>query len=215
MITQVICQHCGHNFEADVVDKTTECPACGQQTNISPPAPEQSPPADPQPQTPAARPHNYRFVILGSFILAGIVTAALIQLHFSRIFQQTKNAQELFSNKSDKFASKNLPNLVTWQYAAFQWQDDRFPRSAYDRERHDGQILVTIIKIPDDKSFQTLYADKGAQAVNIDHLLDIIGHYGWELVCFDGKNYIVKRPRDWQSGTFYLTDEWQDLPKTR
>jgi hypothetical protein len=36
MITNIICQHCGQTFEAEIVDKTEFCPHCGKETAVVP-----------------------------------------------------------------------------------------------------------------------------------------------------------------------------------
>lgn len=45
MIIQVHCQHCGHDFEAEVDGKTTICPACQKETPIYGPLPKDTPPS--------------------------------------------------------------------------------------------------------------------------------------------------------------------------
>ena len=44
MIIQVHCQHCGHDFEAEVDGKTTICPACQKETPIYAHCPKDTPP---------------------------------------------------------------------------------------------------------------------------------------------------------------------------
>lgn len=34
MITLIHCEHCGHGFESEVVDKTVECKNCGNRTPV-------------------------------------------------------------------------------------------------------------------------------------------------------------------------------------
>ena len=101
-------------------------------------------------------------------------------------------------------------SLPRWEYAAFEWNNER-----YDFKNHPNQVLVTEIYI-EEKSHPP-YEKQLAKISKIEDLLKEIGNYGWELVCFDGKHYIVKRldivhrSDYWTNGNFYLlSDEWFD-----
>src|ERR1035437_6194825 len=92
-------------------------------------------------------------------------------------------------------------SLPRWEYAAFEWNNDRI-------NLNSGKGLITKIHI--DTKYQYSYDERNFK---IEDLLTKIGNYGWELVCFDGKHYIVKRSDEWANGGFYLLpDEWVDLP---
>jgi hypothetical protein len=99
-----------------------------------------------------------------------------------------------------------------WEYQTIPWNSERF-----DSRDHPDQILVTEIYITYKNGLNLEASDykKLGGVSDISGLLNVIGHNGWELVCFDGKNYIVKRPTTWTSGRFYVSDEWEDIPKTR
>jgi hypothetical protein len=214
MIAKCPCEHCGVNIEFATEEflsgSSVTCPKCGQETPLSvshqaKPAPK---PAEPvaatktettKNLTPERKPEvaksapPFKRDLVALFLqcltaIAAITCAGLIY--------QTTHQPPPDSAK---------PALPRWEYDAFKWNDDRF-----DDVSHEGKIRVTMIHISTDRP-----SAAGAQAVDIDSLLTAIGDYGWELVCFDGKHYIVKRPRDWSDGSFSLYDEWQDLPKTK
>lgn len=146
------------------------------------------PAIEPAPKQPAAiRPGSRLAPILIS--AAALIILAILAIGITTRKNSTFNLQP--------------STLEKWQYASIQWEDKRI-----DRDNHPGKILVTHIHIATDHP-----SAEGAQAMAIDTLLSAIGNYGWELVCYDGKNYIVKRPRPWPDGTFYLTDEWESIPK--
>lgn len=233
MIAECKCQHCENPIEFEVSEfqetgqserqrfgQSVPCPHCQKETNIyidkpeppggwpkqepaqTIPTPKSEPPkkiaSDPNPKPttaleksainhpPLAIPAGLSICLQGITALAAIACAVMI-----------------YSISKKPTAPPSAP--VLWEYAVIQWEPERF-----DHENHKGKILATQIHIATDRP-----SAAGAQAVDIDRLLTAIGDYGWELVCYDGKRYIVKRPRIWQDGSFYLTDEWQDLPKTK
>jgi hypothetical protein len=141
-----------------------------------------------------------------SFVI-GIVAIGILAPHMFPPNHQTIHAQNPFPAANSELQTPNSA-IIKWQYATIEWEPQRF-----DHVEHRGQILTSFIHIPGDKLFDALYGQRGAAAVGIEKLLNVIGNYGWELVCFDGRQYIVKRTGDAIGGTFYITDEWEDLPK--
>jgi len=94
------------------------------------------------------------------------------------------------------------PVPVKWQYAEFQWQKPEF-----DKEYHPNQIKDTVVHFH-------WPINKDVDAPDLHLLLKAIGSRGWELVCFDGNNYICKRPvGNWPDDEFTISREWQNMPK--
>ena len=60
MTAQVHCQHCGHDFEAEVDGKTTFCQACQKETPINAPIPKRKAIPQPGPMP------TYRLPLIGS-----------------------------------------------------------------------------------------------------------------------------------------------------
>jgi phage FluMu protein Com len=206
MVTNVKCEHCGKLFEAEVEGKTTYCPHCGNETRFvtgdKPHVPAIREPAKAIQKQPEFSNIKSQIQNTVSFLqLAALLANA--GLLFLIWHQQQLPMPAPAESTSDNPATGAAPALPQWEYDKIEWTEKRF-----DREGHPGQILVTKIQIESD-----LYTAKGQQAVNIDDLLTVIGRFGWELVCFDGKYYIVKRPRQWRDGQFSTRDEWEPIPK--
>jgi phage FluMu protein Com len=212
MVTNVKCEHCGKLFEAEVEGKTTYCPHCGNETRFvtgekppsaNPHIPSSREPAKTTQKQPEFSNRKSQIQNAVSFLqLAALLSIAgfLFLIWHQQQLPLPAPAESTSANPAPAAA----PALPQWEYDKIEWTEKRF-----DREDHPGQILVTKIQIESE-----LYTAKGQQAVDIDALLTVIGRFGWELVCFDGKYYIVKRPRQWRDGQFSTSDEWETIPKS-
>ncbi len=87
MTTLVLCQHCGHDFETQVEDRTEICPKCGQETAISATAPPAGQPTG-YPSANASIPiiHDPAAAIRGrAGIFSGLAIASMILAIFTFI----------------------------------------------------------------------------------------------------------------------------------
>ena len=92
--------------------------------------------------------------------------------------------------------------LAEWQYNRFEFIE-RHPSPDDNNKRIvtvlyiTGKDLTLTGRIPETG---TNYCETASQ------LLNIIGGYGWELVSFDGKEYIVKRRKSLENNFFVNTE---------
>lgn len=98
---------------------------------------------------------------------------------------------------------------VRWEYAVFEWHDMEF-----DSANHPDEVLATFIHFQNDALWETAWGKGGQEIGTLDALLNRIGAHGWELVCFDGRNYIVKCPANQNADSqndFEIDRHWKTL----
>ena len=99
------------------------------------------------------------------------------------------------------------PVPATWDYTTFEWHELEF-----DSENHSNQVQATFLNVPDNNFWKTEYGETGMEAMTVNDILREAGSLGWELVSFDGKQYILKHPSgDTNPHSFYVTRQWIEL----
>jgi len=193
------CPKCKRPMTGDkaLLGELINCPDCGEAFNPTPRKPE-----------PVAKPSGWKIEVAPRAIAES--SAPTFKRDWLALVFQCVTAIAAIACAVLIYKATHPASLPRWEYAAFEWNNER-----YDSQNHPNQILVTKIKIA--KKSQYDYEVLDTPITKIEDLLKEIGCYGWELVCFDGKHYIVKRldivhrSDYWTNGNFYLlSDEWFD-----
>ena len=174
MIVKCLCNHCGGHieFEADGFQPGThvDCPHCKMETLLALPVASKSVLTDSSTaKLVRGRLEVFRTILVTAIFILGVVAVFLLERHHG----------------------VGSATSVTWEYETLS----KFEKPQFSKDQPNKLWITTVCFMDVGLAGSKLPDSVPRHCYSFTGVLNYVGDDGWEMVSYDGEQYIFKRPR--------------------